>query len=558
MSDNLVYVCKKDSLPVPAPIDPIDVASRVNISVAQQEAFQALSPELQEDVLDYMTYQVEHHIEEMGAVPLEGQYFGDQLEAIQSKQIPNITATQQTVRDLIGLGILINRNSDWAIPTREIVNATLFGGPYPTLVPFQKNPLPIPAVDVKCNPEILPCTTLNAWLTTLGRTMLDLYNSSYPGKIQTRFDEALDTIESTITLPITAPLIDILQMATTIKTAETILATLNPILFFDTEESAWQLVSTFSSTLTDIYFLFDRPDTQQSIDQILDDRIRGARLCRVFNGRLPNCTPLPNISFPELPPLPIEAVYDPSTGFLRFVFLFGFAASCALQGGCLAGSINVQPSNFDGLYVLSNVGSNGFPIYMAQRAFEEFGAVDSSAFTRLFLWQGITRVDLSTEVQFSWAAITPDFPETFRASRRGARRPFAFVQGIQPPLTCTSTPPERFVPIESPLFDTVFPVCMNSTNLWRFGRLTTSGCNGVVLDLACIFPALVFTLPTTSPAFWPTPSPAVLLSFNQTASTTPPPAPVRRLQHRHPIFSEPKYVYRLPGISWPLPWAPLR
>eukprot|EP00922_Rhytidocystis_sp_ex-Travisia-forbesii_P048628 GHVS01072407.1.p1 GENE.GHVS01072407.1~~GHVS01072407.1.p1 ORF type:complete len:598 (+),score=69.36 GHVS01072407.1:47-1840(+) len=387
-----------------------------------------------------------------------------------------------------------NHQTDYVFPLKEIVNATLEGGLYPTVVPGQAGPLPNKN-EVYCNPALMPCASLGDWGRSIGIPLRHAFVNSVMGKSIETVGDGLNRQEEKLTAGITPTAINFIEQDTTVATLEVLAATLSPILTFKKDDPLWLTARNITETVVwqPLDFV-DPPNQVQQINSLAKAKVAAARMCRLFNGRLPNCGIGQEVNVPGIPVKPSRPVIDPVTGFIKFIFIWGFEASCRYQGSCVSGTPSLQPENFDGVYILNGVSPLGQPVYTkADFFFKDFNSV-----RELFFWQATVR--FSNPIVFpnlaTWAAITPTVP-SYDAVVRGSRPPFSFVlpgenSGGSPPSPCTNTIGRNGN------FATTFPLCLNFSDKWRFGRANASGCNGIRINSLCYFPVLNKVFPVES------------------------------------------------------------
>eukprot|EP00920_Eleutheroschizon_duboscqi_P037702 GHVT01090277.1.p1 GENE.GHVT01090277.1~~GHVT01090277.1.p1 ORF type:complete len:720 (+),score=145.66 GHVT01090277.1:851-3010(+) len=437
---------------------------------------------------------------------LEGQIFDRVYEASKG-QIPAWDETRIEIHDLISSAIKTGLAADWSFPLQAIVAATMEGGVYPTIAPNQRGPVPEFA-EIWCNPDIKPCTSLGTWGRTIGIPMRMIYKDSTLGQMQKTVGDVVNEIEASATAGITDPFVNFIEMEPTVHTLEVMASAFFPLFTFKPDDPTWLLARNVTETVVWTPLdLVDKPDQVRQRNQLLRDKIRAARWCRMFNGRLPNCMPT-DAFLPSLPNVPHDPVIDPGTGFLSFIFLWGFELSCRFQSGCVAGTPALEPSNFDGVYALHGVDVNGQPVYAKDFPDELFPFKDFNSIQRLFFFQENFRY--SNPLVFpnagAWAGITPNDP-SFNPAFRGARPPFTWVLpgdespsdsdslALQPPPPCTAA----VGTVADGNLATTFPLCLNFQDRWRFGRASGTACGGVQYNNLCFFPTLIQVFPTNQP-----------------------------------------------------------
>ncbi|PFH31870.1 hypothetical protein BESB_023620 [Besnoitia besnoiti] len=448
----------------------------------------------------------------------EGQALWDEtLIALKRKNIPNITYTVDQINEDVGVFLERYRDAVWSLPLQHIVNATLNGGIFPDLVERQSASYPDFKRNVRCNPEpqsgvgeALVCQNLGNFLREFGTNLRRVYGDSYLYGIHKRAEDLAGFLHYTIvSTTVTEALFEFVEQHVTVAALEAVLNATSSLIEIPVESQVFQLMNALLSLGGDFYSLADMPAVEFENKNLVRSKVRNAFYCRLFNGRLHFCRPSgipPTISIN----IPRETVFDPATGFIKFLYLIGFQFSCEQQGGCFA-DILIEGDNFDGFYVLAAVGTTGFPVYVAYREFANFPEL-----TQLYLWQGL-RPSVVDATQASWAAITPFFPESYYAATRGQLFPFASLASLTPPNNCSDVPPTPFGDT-----NTNFPACMNITRQWVIGRVSAFGnCNGFLYSHVCVFPAIVETFPTSNPETWT----AETSTTTPPASTTPSPTP---------------------------------
>eukprot|EP00918_Siedleckia_nematoides_P027875 GHVU01059962.1.p1 GENE.GHVU01059962.1~~GHVU01059962.1.p1 ORF type:complete len:540 (+),score=52.69 GHVU01059962.1:98-1621(+) len=392
------------------------------------------------------------------------------------KTIPNITQVKTDQTNLVNVALANQLAANYSFPLKDIVNATLNGGIYPTLVPAQVGPFPSPRIDVRCNPFIVPggCTNVAAGLRLVGDRLADTWTDSYVSRSQQYAGTLLTDFEEFTTEGLTQNKIDLIEHDPFVQTLEAVVAAPSPLFRIEATDPLWLLVTNSSATAFWQYLeRVDKSTRNKELDQFMTDKLRAARACRLFNGRLPNCTPVVplDISIPN----PVLPGTKNDLGFFDVIFVFGFALSCDVQGGCISGTANLQPESYDGFYVFSGISElNGQPIYAKRATFLSFTIIDS-----LFFFQ--ERVLLSSVNTFPnagvWAGITANEPN-FLGVGRGARPPFAYIEGTTTPDTCKGSDAEQF------------PLCTSRLQRWRFGRVASASCSGVTFKSLCFYPVI--------------------------------------------------------------------
>ncbi|ESS29523.1 hypothetical protein TGPRC2_209485 [Toxoplasma gondii TgCatPRC2] len=348
------------------------------------------------------------------------------------------------------------------------------------------------------------CQNLGNFLRDIGTNMRRVFQDSYAFGIHKRAEELAGFLHYTIvSQTVTEALFEFVEQHVTVAALEAVLNATSSVIEIPSDSQVFKLINALLSLGGDFYSLADMTAVDFENKNIVRSKVRNAFYCRLFNGRLRFC--MPSVIPPtSVATIPRETVFDPATGFIKFIYLIGFQFSCEQQGGCFA-DISIEGSNFDGFYVLAAVGTSGFPVYAAFREFQNFPEL-----RRLYLWQGL-RPSVVDASQASWAAITPFFPESYYAATRGQLFPFASLASLSPPNNCSDLPPVPFGDTT-----TNFPACLNVTAQWVVGRVAAFGnCNGFLYSHVCVFPAIVETFPTSNPETW---------SVQETSSSTPGPS----------------------------------
>eukprot|EP00921_Rhytidocystis_pertsovi_P009319 GHVQ01015003.1.p1 GENE.GHVQ01015003.1~~GHVQ01015003.1.p1 ORF type:complete len:768 (-),score=117.05 GHVQ01015003.1:672-2975(-) len=415
-------------------------------------------------------------------------------------EVDKVFETKGDVHFLIDSVIDHHKSLTWNFPLQDIVNATMTGGIYPTAFPGQLGPVPTKS-DVICNPEVMPCSSLGAWGRSIGIPLRNTFKNSFVGGAVKRGGDVVNHLEEEATAGITPTLINYLELEPTVSTIEVLASTLSPVLSFDAKTSPiWHTLRNVTETAVwqPLDFI-DKPEENKAVLQLARAKTEAAMWCRMFNGRLPNCDMVTNVTYPGIPVRPTPPVIDPATGFMKYIFVWGFEMSCRLQFGCVSGTPSLQPENFDGVYILSGQLDNGQPLYSKA----DFFFKDFNSLKILFFWQRTVR--FSNPLVFpdlgTWAAITPTLP-SYEAVVQGSSPPFAFVEpgedkGVSPPSPCTNTIGRA----QDGNFRTTFPTCLNLVEKWRFGRANSGGCSGMRVNNLCYFPVLntVFPVNSTNP-----------------------------------------------------------
>nr|CAJ20637.1 hypothetical protein TgIb.1640 [Toxoplasma gondii RH] len=210
------------------------------------------------------------------------------------------------------------------------------------------------------------CQNLGNFLRDIGTNMRRVFQDSYAFGIHKRAEELAGFLHYTIvSQTVTEALFEFVEQHVTVAALEAVLNATSSVIEIPSDSQVFKLINALLSLGGDFYSLADMTAVDFENKNIVRSKVRNAFYCRLFNGRLRFC--MPSVIPPtSVATIPRETVFDPATGFIKFIYLIGFQFSCEQQG--------LRPS-----------------------------VVDAS--------------------QASWAAITPFFPESYYAATRVNRGP---------------------------------------------------------------------------------------------------------------------------------------
>ncbi|CEM02477.1 unnamed protein product [Vitrella brassicaformis CCMP3155] len=197
------------------------------------------------------------------------------------------------------------------------------------------------------------------------------------------------------------------------------------------------------------------------------------------------------------PPVNMTLAQKQTLKYAQCVLVTGFEASCIendpRKKRCMAGSVDMQPQTFDGIWRFVGTGENYgregdlFPVYKKDVYFKSFQHIKALFLSRTVRppREGIAPTQFD---QGTWAAINANRLD-FRYTGAGQKSPFAFTASAAPPGTCSDSDPASF------------PMCTTGSTLWYLAR-ATENCNGISRGNMCAFNMRLSIRDIKCPSAW--------------------------------------------------------